>query len=257
VLATFEESKALVVELDPEEIAAPSWQFLINYYGNLPPGGSLQMMVSPETWTLLKESLADSGLPLRAAERMRPWLITNLLTSEATRELGFSSLEGTDRHFIRNAGERSVISLETASNLLSRMASLPSATQELALLDTLNHYDEANSFVELTVDAWRAGDERTLEDLIFEDHAGTPDLQPLYQAMFFDRNREMSNHLEVLLDAEQHAGELVFVVLGVGHLIGDQGIPSLLREKHYQVQRTSRREMEVSLSGRRSLAVDP
>jgi hypothetical protein len=66
----------------------------------------------------------------------------------------------------------------------------------------------------------------------------------------------MATHLRVLLDAEQHSGETVFVVLGVGHLIGDQGIPAILKSKSYRVERNSRRKMEKSPERGGEIAVD-
>ena len=57
------------------------------------------------------------------------------------------------------------------------------------------------------------------------------DYPDVYEALFYRRNVDMARKIEDLLKT----GEIQFVVVGAGHLVGDRGIVELL-EKNYSVE---------------------
>ncbi len=239
----FERSSALWVEAEPEEISGEHMQLLVARYGMLPLGMRLRDRVSPETWHLLQRELARSTLPVEAADRMQPWLVGNLLVAEATRRLGLSPRGGVDIGFAERAGKRSVMALESAEYQLSLLASLPEDLQEFTLRDALVRYDEIELYVSQLVDTWRVGDEAGLDALFFGGYGDEPDVEAFYEVFIYRRNREMAEQLGVLLEAEQHRGEAVFVVVGTGHLIGPRGIPALLADRGYEVSQSDRHDL--------------
>ena len=257
IMDALKDSSALVVEVNVQEIDSGTIQHLIDHYGHMPPGHSLKRHVSPATWELLEHRLAHSSIPLRTANRLRPWLLSNLLIMEAIRRQHYSPDQGTEEEFIRLAGSRSVLPLESAAEQISFLGSLPRRVQELYLIDTLEHYDEAGDFVDLYVNAWRAGDEKALDRLIFESYRKDPSFKPFFDSIIFERNRRMGRQLKVLLEAKQHAGESVFVVLGVAHMVGDQSIGRRFAADGYQVHRVTRAELRSPLVAGESIAVHP
>jgi len=257
VMDALRDSSALVVEVNVHEIDSGTLQHLIDHYGHMPPGHSLKRNVSPATWELLGNRLAHSSIPLRTANRLRPWLLSNLLIMEAIRRQHYSPDQGTEEEFIRLAGARSILPLESAAQQISFLGTLPRRVQELYLIDTLEHYDETGHFVNLYVNAWRAGDEKALDRLIFDSYRKDPSFKPFFDSIIFERNRAMGRRLKVLLEAEQHAGETVFVVLGVAHLVGDQSIGHRFAAEGYQVRRVTRAEMRSPEVAGESIAVHP
>jgi hypothetical protein len=243
IIGALEDSNALVVEVNVNELPSETIQQLIGHYGHLPRGRSLRRTLSPGTWALIEASLAESSIPLRAANRLQPWLLSNLIIMEAIRRENYFADRGTEDEFIRLAGARSIVPLETAAEQIAFLGTLPRAIQELYLVDTLKHYDETGHFVNLYVNAWRSGDEKVLEKLVFDSYFEDPSFAPFFESIIFDRNERMSKQLKVFLDADQHAGESVFVVLGVAHMIGERSIRETLAAQGYRIQRVTRSEL--------------
>ncbi|HIG00485.1 MAG TPA: TraB/GumN family protein [Myxococcales bacterium] len=257
ILEALEDSNALVVEVNVNEVPSETLQRLIGHYGHQPPGLSLRRTLTPATWTLLENRLTASGIPLRAANRLQPWLLSNLIIMDAIRKAEYFPDEGTEDEFIRRAGSRSIVPLESPTQQISFLGTLPRRTQELYLIDTLKHYNDSDHFVELYVDAWRSGDEKGLEKLIFDSYLQDEAFKPFFDSIIFDRNVRMGKQLKVFLDAGQHTGESVFVVLGVAHMIGNRGIAASLAAQGYRVHRLSRSELRRARKDGEPLVLHP
>jgi len=244
-----DEASAIAVEVDPNDMQGQAQQMLVARYGMLPPGVTLESLLSPETWSDVEKQTGQAGLPLDAVQRMQPWLVTNLLMMSASRDLGWSARGGVDATFIAAAGDRSIVSLESAEFQLSLLAGLPAEIQELALRDTVGRFDDVGEYLTRLVDAWRVGDEAALESFFFESYDDDPAFEPFFDLLIFRRNQAMAERLRVLLDADQHRGESVFVVVGAGHVIGPQGIPAILARWGYPVELMDREALDSPLTG--------
>jgi uncharacterized protein YbaP (TraB family) len=58
-------------------------------------------------------------------------------------------------------------------------------------------------------------------------------MQPYFERFYFERNREMAHDIAELVDG----GGRWFVAVGAAHVVGAQGIPSLLSQRGYAVRR--------------------
>jgi len=239
----FADASALVVEVDPDDVDDRSRQLLLARYGLLPPGVRLRDRLSPGTWTVLSDWVERSGLPVDAVDRMQPWLASNMLVLDASHRLGWSPRGGVEIGLIARADERSVVPLETAEYQMAVMAGQPPALQDRMLRDSLDRFDAVEEYLSRLVAAWRVGDAEALEALTYAGYHDDPALAPFYEAVFFRRNQEMAARLRVLLDADQHRGETVFVAIGAGHLVGPRGIPAILAGWGYPVERLGRSEL--------------
>ena len=84
---------------------------------------------------------------------------------------------------------------------------------------------------ESLVDAWKKGDAKKLNDLmVAELKTKTP---KLYKELLTDRNE---NWLP-MIDAYQKTLQKEFILVGVGHLVGPDGIVEALRQKGYKVEK--------------------
>lgn len=239
----FQNSSALVVETNPNELSQDVLAALLKQYGRLGPGQSLQRILSTTTWRMLDSRLRNSSLSRGSVDRMRPWLLAELLTLESIRQHGYVAEGGVDAAFVKQADERSIVTLENIQLQLASMASLPMATQELALVDILKQEEGSDDHLQELVNAWRSGDEHELKHLIFQNNLKDEAFAPFFEAMVFQRSTRMLAQLEVLLNATQHAGETVFVTIGVENLIGKRGICARLEKKGYTVKRFGRKAL--------------
>jgi uncharacterized protein YbaP (TraB family) len=134
-----------------------------------------------------------------------------------------------DVSFLNRAGRRPVVSLETLSSQLSLFADLRLDLQEMMLADTLAHSAEAAHAVDAILAAWRHGDDQALAALLGSELKSRPELRPIYERVFLARNREMARQLALLLEEPG----VVFAVVGAGHLVGEESIPTLLADRGY------------------------
>jgi uncharacterized protein YbaP (TraB family) len=230
----------LVVELDPDAVDPREVQESMMRLGFLPPPDSLNAYLSPETRRLLPAALARAGLPPAAAERMRPWTLSLTLAVMELQKAGYSDEGGIDRMLLARAkkdGKR-VVELETLQEQLQSLAGLPDALQDLMLRDQLRESQQEGAaeraFTEM-VRAWKEGDAEALASVVF-DEAGDPAYASYYEAIFFQRNRQMADKLELLVGRE----DAPIAVVGAGHLVGEQGVPALLAAKGFRVRQLPR-----------------
>lgn len=82
------------------------------------------------------------------------------------------------------------------------------------------------------VRAWRTGDPVGLEATATRAEREHPELQPLTEAVVYQRNAAMARQVADFLKTP----ETRFVVVGSLHLVGDRGILKLLADKGYRIE---------------------
>jgi hypothetical protein len=104
--------------------------------------------------------------------------------------------------------------------------------QELFLLYTLKDLAMLNDGVEELMSAWRSGDTKSMEALVSRSLSEAPQLRPIFDKLFYKRNKEMGGKIDRFLQGK----ETVCVIVGAAHLVGKEGIIELLRDKGYSVE---------------------
>ena len=77
--------------------------------------------------------------------------------------------------------------------------------------------------------AWQGGDTKTMERLVTRTLSESPELRPIFDKLFFKRNREMTARIEQFLKGKK----TVFVAVGAAHLVGKEGIIEQLKGKGF------------------------
>lgn len=238
----YESAAALVVEVNMQEVSQQDLAQAVAAVGMLPEGQTLRERLAPRTYELLDAELARMHMPLLYVNRLQPWLAAITVLLQQLKTLGYDPEHGIDRYFLDRAGGRKpIVALESADFQLRLFAGFPAAVQELLLLDALRGPAELRRQMEAMTGAWERGDAGALEQAAFLPLKENPALSPLYERLFFQRNRAMAAAIERrLADPE---GRPSFVVVGAGHLVGERGIVELLRKKGHSVRQVlSRRE---------------
>jgi len=199
--------------------------------GALPEGRTLADVVSPETYRLAQQRLAEAGYDMAGMQRMRPWMVATTVALAELRRAGYSPADGVDQHFQRravDAGMR-VIGLETVDEQLALFADLTPEEDEAFLVQTLRELATLIPQVDELTAVWRSGRTAEVEALLAEGFAAFP---RLYERLVVDRNRRWLPQIEALLAGDQRA----FVAVGALHLVGERGVVELLRARGYQVE---------------------
>jgi uncharacterized protein YbaP (TraB family) len=228
----FARSEELVVEVDISNLDPVETAVLMQRHGSFSDESQLGDVVRPETHALLTDYLAARGLPTAAFETMKPWLVSTMVAVMEFEDAGLDGRLGVDQAFIDQAGEKPIVPLETFESQISMLSGLDLEIQDLMLEDSLLKSGEMQQHSNRIVESWRFGDEVELERILFEDLDTTPALAPFYQVMFYDRNERMT---ELLVELSRD-GIPRFVVLGAGHMVGEQGVPALLAVEGFRVE---------------------
>lgn len=228
---TFDASKVLVEEVDLDEMNDPTAMLSLIGKAMFSDGRTLEDSVSPATFAEVRRRADQAGLPLLALQRMKPWMAAVALTTPALRAAGFDTELGLDKHFFERAKKAGLErrALETVRYQLDRFDELSPALQEALLTSTMADLDTQTANVRVIAQAWASGDTATIERLML---SSVVDSAVLYQRLLVERNHNWIAHIDTCL--QQKAG--CFVVVGAAHLVGPDGLPTLLAKKGYAVE---------------------
>jgi len=230
---SFAKSGALALEADPAKAKDEKLMQLMLVSALYPEGETLRDHISGETYAMAEYELKQLGLPPEYFSRSRPWFLALTLEIVELQRLGFDPEYGIDSHFAaKAAGKKRIIELESFDYQIRLMSGFSEREQELFLLYTLKDLAVLKDGVEELMSAWQSGDTKGMEALVSRSLGESPQLRPIFDRLFYKRNREMGGKIERFLQGK----ETVCVIVGAAHLVGKEGIIELLRGKGYSVE---------------------
>ncbi len=228
----FDQSNIVGVEADVGNISKVDVQKLVEsafYSGDETLGKHL----SPEAYELVKKQLTELGASLEAANKYRPWFLALSLASLEILKLGFDPNYGIDRYFLSKATEKKkIVELESLDYQINLFSALSEKDQELFLLYTLKDINVLEQELDKLIKAWTAGDEKGIESIMTRSIKEDKKLIPIYEKLVIERNKKMVSKIEEYLKEK----ETFFVIVGAGHLVGNQGIIELLKGKGFLLE---------------------
>lgn len=229
--AAFKDSDLLVEEVDLGEMSSPATQMALLMRGMLPPGQSLEQILSAATLARVNKFVGDLGVPIEPLRRFKPWMLAIALEGIELQKAGFDPALGLDKHFydLARSQVKAVQGFETAEYQISRFDQMTNDQQDRFLAEALKELESQKAGVDVLAKAWRAGDVSTVERLVLQDLKSDP---VMYQRLLVERNRNWFPTLESLLNRRGHA----FVVVGAAHLVGPDGLLTMLRSKGHVVE---------------------
>jgi uncharacterized protein YbaP (TraB family) len=229
----FENADALVVEVDITGPGAAEIQRLLLDEGMLPAGQTVEHYLSTPVWHSLQAYMDRHALPGDSVVRMKPGLLATTLSALRLAEFGMQVEHGIDRHFLnRVQGDKPVLELESPAEQVALLLDFPDP--DLLMAQTLLQLEDMEAIIAPVYEAWLEGDSTTLYQLLLaQERARHPEFEAIYQRFFDDRNHAMADRLTELLAGEGH----YFVVVGAGHLVGEEGIIALLQRAGFTISR--------------------
>jgi len=225
-----EAAEEIWFEIKPGSESDPALQQSMMQLG-MAPGSSLSANLTDEEVATLKEAIAPMGMPFQAVDSMRPWLVSTFVSVAALMDKGFDPAAGVEQQLIPMVQGKKIRALETAQGQLEMLASMPEETQYEMLRQTLGEMDESVEMLKELAQDWAEGDVDDLEDeLLDEMKAETPEA---YEAIFTARNKNWADQIE----EELKGSGTDFIAVGAGHLVGEDGVPAMLRERGLKVTR--------------------
>jgi uncharacterized protein YbaP (TraB family) len=231
-------SRALYVEMDlsntarTRELGATAARA-----GRLPPGESLQRMLSPAEWAQLQKTMPNT--PPATLDRLEPWIAAlSTLQAIAARSDASPAAPGASRKppmdvvLVQDARARGipVFELDSMQQQLTAFTSMPRPMAVDMLRELLGSPEGAGRELRDIVQAYGSPNaEQQLAAVVGAMARRTPTFADY---LLFRRSRRWADVLERPL---RSGG--VFVAVGAGHLVGPQGLPALLRSRGFKVER--------------------
>jgi uncharacterized protein YbaP (TraB family) len=214
--------------IDPQSEADTA--ALATQLGVLPPDGSLFKILSPADGALLSRVAAAYKVSPALLDRLQPWLAEIALAGGAYRRIGADANSGVEKTIAAMATPKAKRkAFETPAEQIALLSGGSQEEQITSLRETMQEMDEKPDEFQTLVKAWVDGDIKALEHEALDPiRKGSPEL---FRRLVTDRNARWTQ----VLDTRLKGHGLTVVVVGVGHLIGPDGVPARLRALGYSV----------------------
>ena len=231
ITAAYTNAAVVVFEADVAEMNKPEVQMKLMLKGQLPAGETLSNHLSPELFAQFNQSLKKLGLPPEMFLQFKPSIAAVTLSVLELQKLKFDLEKGIDQHFskLAVADGKKIVPLETLEFQMNLITDVSKEEGELLMKSTLKDIDKVRSMYAEMLKAWQTGDDRALEKLLNDSMSEYP---ALAKRMLTDRNERWVPIIQDLV----RGGKNVLVVVGAGHLVGDQGVVELLKKKGLKVR---------------------
>ena len=226
----YKKSDVLVFESDIGKLDNPS--IVSNYFDKFFYHNhlSLKEKLSENTYYKLKNNLAVYGINLDALNKLKPGMFTATVTVQILQQFGVSE-KGVDFIFWHKAVEdnKKTLYLESIEQHLSVIANIGLDNTEQFMLIFLKELRKniLNEYQEL-VNAWRNADMKKLNDYII---VPTKE-QGLYESLVLKRNQDWLKQIVAMLQTQ----ETEMVIVGMGHLIGKDGLLQMLQARGFNIK---------------------
>ncbi|HVY24608.1 MAG TPA: TraB/GumN family protein [Steroidobacteraceae bacterium] len=229
----YADSKQLLMEVDTSAMDPLAVQESMMSSGMLPDDKTLETELDAATYSRLKSVVEEAGLQMAMLNHMRPWLVGLTLEETMFAKMGFDPNAGVEMQLTQLAAKdhKPISGFETMDEQIGFFSRLDEKTEIDYLASTLDEFKDMRSELDELVNAWRRGDEDKLQSLLQKEVGGH---EKFFNVLIYERNRRWVARLTSLLD---NSSDNYLVAVGALHLVGDNGLVSLLRKAGYKVTR--------------------
>ncbi len=234
------QSRALIVEIADLSPDISRQMAIVQQYGMLPAGETLDSRLTEEERKLLGNATAAHGMPWFSARRMKASFLALTMSIPACAKIamlrGDTVLDARLVEFARS-NQIPVIGLETVDEQLALIGTLDEDTQLSALLEAVRSGSNLTEDIfETTIrlhEAGRIAMILSLMEVLKEDYPAAGEAMEGFEGpIIAERNIRMHRRA---LDEMEKGG--VFMAVGALHLPGETGLVGLFRDSGFTVTR--------------------
>ncbi|HQI00380.1 MAG TPA: TraB/GumN family protein [Deltaproteobacteria bacterium] len=228
IVRAYQKSRRVVFEADLQEMADKSVQKALFANGTYQGKETLKGNISKETYELLMKRLKGAGIPPSRFETYKPWLCAVSLSGVELKRLGYDPKSGIEARFYTEAKKdgKETVFLETSRSQINLLSRKLKDRQEELLKQAMEELDVVKSRSADIVKAWKSGDAKAMDAITSISLDEYPEIR---RALFDERNAAWVSSIEKQMKKD---GDTL-VIVGAGHLVGEEGILSLLQKKGY------------------------
>ncbi|MDO6561763.1 TraB/GumN family protein [Amphritea sp. 1_MG-2023] len=222
----------LVFETDLAQLQSVAVQQRMQQAIRYGDGSGLSQRLSAELYQRLESVWQHYGLPVEVLNELRPSGVVITLTMLNLKQMGVDA-QGIDDFYYTRAMQQGkpVSGLESVDQQIDFLSRMGEGDEETFMRLSLDELDESAALIDEILTAWRRGHLDELEHLLVDDMRR--DFPAQYQTLLVGRNQHWMPQIKNML--RDRPVELVLV--GSGHLAGEDGLIEQLQLAGYQVKR--------------------
>ncbi len=226
----YAEADSLYFEIDIDQMNDPVAQLGMLQRLMYTDGRTLQTVLNNETYSTLTDYVAKFGMPMLMLQNMKPGMLMSTLELLEFQTRGFTP-DGVDMHFHQRAKAdgKTIEAFETVDEQIGFIENMGEGEESEYVLLSLRDLEKIDDDIESMVSIWRNGEADDLVELFVEDMKET--IPGIYQALLLDRNNKWMPTIEAMFNDS----DTEFILVGVAHLVGEDGLVQHLRNRGYQV----------------------
>ncbi len=227
----FTAAPQIVFETDFLQLQTPSMQQLIAARTPVSGSNTLDKILSQSSWQSLQAICGMAGIPEDNMSKVRAWRCRAMLTSIETQKLGVSPKTVDTYFFQRTVGtQKTVTNLDTVEQHIDFLTQ-PGTGRESELIDySLKEINGLSDKQELIIKAWKEGDLAKLDELLLKN------LRQEHPALHRELTTQQSTAWLPKLEALFQTPKAKFVLVGIEHIAGSDGLLAQLRQRGYTVE---------------------
>ena len=225
LLAAYADSKALVMELNLEDLDMSALQSEMLQSALLPEGRTLADVLGRDRYAHAAASARELGIDLANLDRFAPWFVAEAISQTQLAAQGFAAESGVEMYFAAKArGDgKSVAGLETVRDQIALFEHMTPDAQAEYLDSSLAEARDLPREAGDMVRAWQRGDTEWFRAELQQEFGHDP---ALFRALLASRNRKWLPQIEALLAQDKN----YLVIVGTGHLVGQDSVIDLLKK---------------------------
>lgn len=232
----FNNSDNLAVESDVLNIDQSEVFKLTMKHGFFTDGDNLKNHLTDSVYNKLFFALKKYNLDINNFLYMKPWLAAITIELMYYEKNGYSPVNGIDYYFLKKAGAKNIISLETMEDQLSLFDNIPLDLQTLYLESSLKETKNNPKDIDKLFLLWETGNIKELENYLNNYYLKYKHLQPIFKVLLDDRNIKMAEKINQFLNSDK----TYFVIIGSAHFVGSNNLLDLLKQKGFEINQINK-----------------
>jgi uncharacterized protein len=229
----YEDVDQVIFETDMESFMRPDIQRLLISIGMYTENEKLEKKISKKTYASLVKYCNDNAIPIDIFQNFKPWMVTMILLTIELEKNGITPADGLELYFNERAKKdgKKTGGLEDVQDHIKIISSFEEDLDEAIIENLIEEIEELRIIAKDLINSWKTGDEAKINEYL--SGRLRKEYPELYKRIIVDRNRSWIFPLEGMIRSRKRT----LIVVGVGHLVGKEGIISLLKSKGYKIEK--------------------
>ncbi|MBF0224898.1 MAG: TraB/GumN family protein [Desulfobacterales bacterium] len=229
----YKNSEQLVFETYINEISKMETQSILMSKALYNGDETLAKQLSKKAYESLKKYCDTRGFPVENFAKFKPWMVAMALATLEMQKNGINFSDGMDLYFNNKANQdgKPSLGLVSVKEHIDIISSFGDELNDFIIENFIKEMDELVKFIEDLKIAWKTGNEEQIDKYV--SGRLREEYPKLYKLIISDRNQKWLGTVENFIKT----GKNTMVIVGAGHLVGQDSLIKLLAQKGYKFEK--------------------